>query len=311
MKAAVVYEPGAAPVCDEFPEPKVDDAHALVDLVGAGIHQVVRSRVAGRHYSSAGVWPAVPGVDAVARTADGQLVYTGFVEAPWGTMAERLAVPGQFGVPLPAGADPLAVAAGTNPGMASWLPLGMRRDQRGEAGLGTVLILGATGMSGGLAVDNAFALGAESVVARAFAGRADVLGVDRSADRVARARAAAPAAWFTVADLRRLPLAPASVDAVVSFFAMIHVPLAELPATLVGIVNRLRPGGFLSLALGTACSAFGADPPPSGVTCAPAAQVVALLETTGLGDVRGATASWSDADGWLEVVYVDAMRVRE
>ncbi|BAK34877.1 hypothetical protein MLP_18630 [Microlunatus phosphovorus NM-1] len=153
--------------------------------------------------------------------------------------------------------------------------------------------------------------GAESVVARAFAGRADVLGVDRSADRVARARAAAPAAWFTVADLRRLPLAPASVDAVVSFFAMIHVPLAELPATLVGIVNRLRPGGFLSLALGTACSAFGADPPPSGVTCAPAAQVVALLETTGLGDVRGATASWSDADGWLEVVYVDAMRVRE
>lgn len=217
MKAAVVYEPGAAPVCDGFPEPKVDDAHALVDLVGAGIHQVVRSRVAGRHYSSAGVWPAVPGVDAVARTADGQLVYTGFVEAPWGTMAERLAVPGQFGVPLPAGADPLAVAAGTNPGMASWLPLGMRRDQRGEAGLGTVLILGATGMSGGLAVDNAFALGAESVVA-----------VGRQASRLAALADRAPER-----DLRTVTL---SGESPVDTAAMVQALEGRPPSIVVDFV---------------------------------------------------------------------------
>ena len=165
MRAAVVYEAGAAPVCAEFPEPEVTKGRAAVELVGAGVHQVVRSRVAGRHYSVAGAWPAVPGVDAVARTPDGRLVYTGFVDPPWGTMAERMAVPAQFGIELPPGADPLAVAAGMNPGSASWLPLSKRHDQVGERGLGTVLVLGATGMSGSIAVDNAYALGATAVVA--------------------------------------------------------------------------------------------------------------------------------------------------
>jgi hypothetical protein len=46
----------------------------------------------------------VPGVDAVARTQDGRLVYTGLPRPPWGTMAERLVTP--FEVELPAGADP-------------------------------------------------------------------------------------------------------------------------------------------------------------------------------------------------------------
>lgn len=165
MKAAVVYEAGAAPEFADFPEPDVGEGRAAVELVGAGIHNVVRSRVAGRHYSTAGTWPAVPGVDAVARTPDGRIVYTGSVELPWGTMAERMAVPAQFGLPLPDGADPLAVAAGMNPGMASWMPLVTRRDQLAESGLGAVLVLGATGVSGGLAVENAYALGAASVVA--------------------------------------------------------------------------------------------------------------------------------------------------
>jgi len=172
MKAAVVTSAGADPVYADFDEPVLDDQHAMVELVAAGIHQVVRSRVAGRHYSTQGVWPAVPGVDAVARTADGTLVYTGFVDLPWGTMAERMAVPARFGTPLPEGADPLAVAAGMNPGMASWIPLARRRDElasRPDAGekavLGTVLVLGATGIAGSLAVDNALALGAAAVVA--------------------------------------------------------------------------------------------------------------------------------------------------
>lgn len=165
MRAAVVYEPGPAPACAEFPEPEATEGRAVVELVGAGLHQVVRSRIAGRHYSVAGTWPAVPGVDAVARTPDGRLVYTGFVNPPWGTMAERMAVPAQFGIELPTGVDPLAVAAGMNPGAASWLPLSMRHDELGERGLGTALILGATGMSGGIAVDNAYALGATRVVA--------------------------------------------------------------------------------------------------------------------------------------------------
>ncbi|MFW0790254.1 zinc-binding alcohol dehydrogenase family protein [Gordonia sp. CPCC 205333] len=164
MKAAVVSTPNATPTYSDFPEPRVDDRHIIVDLVAAGIHPIVRSRISGQHYSSDGNWPAVPGVDAVARTADGRLIYTGFVDAPWGTMAERLAVPAAFSCELPEGTDPLAVAAGCNPGLASWIPLARRADHL-DGDLGTVLILGATGMAGRIAIDNAFALGAKRVVA--------------------------------------------------------------------------------------------------------------------------------------------------
>ena len=64
--------------------------------------------------------------------------------------------------PLPHGAQPEAVAAGVNPGMASWLPLKARQAETGS--LGTVLVLGITGMSGFLAAQNARLLGAARVV---------------------------------------------------------------------------------------------------------------------------------------------------
>jgi NADPH:quinone reductase-like Zn-dependent oxidoreductase len=63
---------------------------------------------------------------------------------------------------LPAGARPEAVAAGVNPGMASWLPLKARQAEAGK--LGTVLVLGVTGMSGFLAAQNARLLGAARVI---------------------------------------------------------------------------------------------------------------------------------------------------
>jgi NADPH:quinone reductase-like Zn-dependent oxidoreductase len=59
--------------------------------------------------------------------------------------------------------DPLAVAAGMNPASSGWLPLAQHVREQGS--LGCVAVLGATGMAGGLAVQAAFALGAERVVA--------------------------------------------------------------------------------------------------------------------------------------------------
>lgn len=103
----------------------------------------------------------MPGVDAVARTEDGALVYTGFSRAPWGTMADSMAT--RFALPLPTGCDPLAVAAGMNPAMSGFMPLMDHQEERGE--LGTVLVLGATGMAGRAAVQTAFALGADAVLA--------------------------------------------------------------------------------------------------------------------------------------------------
>lgn len=161
MRAAVVKAPDTTPVCADFPDPEPRPGRAPLRLMGAGLHHVVRGMASGRHYGSDRVYPLVPGIDAVARTVDGRLVFTGFARSPWGTMAEWLVTP--FEVELPAGADPLAVAAGINPALSGWMPLVARREEAGE--LGTVLVLGATGMSGGLAVRAALSLGAKQVVA--------------------------------------------------------------------------------------------------------------------------------------------------
>ena len=77
---------------------------------------------------------------------------------PYGTFAERIASPDAMRFPLPDGASPEAVAAGINPGMASWLPLQARQAEAGK--LTTVLVLGVTGLSGFLAAQNALLLGA-------------------------------------------------------------------------------------------------------------------------------------------------------
>ena len=119
MKAAVVAAPDAIPEFGEFSEPQVDDAYELVELVAAGLHPVVRSLAAGRHYGSTRAWPLVPGVDVVARTSAGDFIYTGFVRPPHGTFAERMAAPKTMRIPLPPGADPVKVAGGLNPAFAS------------------------------------------------------------------------------------------------------------------------------------------------------------------------------------------------
>ncbi|GGP02209.1 zinc-binding alcohol dehydrogenase family protein [Nonomuraea glycinis] len=162
MRAAVVTVPDTSPVCGDFPEPTVPPGHEPLHLVGAGLHNIVRGLATGGHYSHGQLtYPLVPGIDAVARTGDGCLVYTGYARPPFGTMAERLVAP--FQAEVPAGADPLAIAAGMNPALSGWMVLTSRRKEMGA--LSTVLVLGATGISGSLAVQGALALGAERVIA--------------------------------------------------------------------------------------------------------------------------------------------------
>jgi NADPH:quinone reductase-like Zn-dependent oxidoreductase len=97
------------------------------------------------------------------------------VAAPYGTLAERMAVPGAMHLALPPGSDPVRIAGGLNPGLASWLPLTARAaDARAP---GVVMVLGTTGMAGLLAIQNALILGAERVIG---AGRAPA-GLERAA----------------------------------------------------------------------------------------------------------------------------------
>jgi NADPH:quinone reductase-like Zn-dependent oxidoreductase len=175
VKAAILHSADSVPVYGDFDEPSAAEGYQVVDLVAAGIHHNTRSVATGRHYSSSPVFPVIPGQNAVARTAGGELVFTGSGEPPSGTLAERFLSPDAMRFPLPPGAPAEAVAAGVNPGLASWLPLTAYQAQAGN--LGTVLILGVTGMSGYLAAQNARLLGATRVIG---AGRA-AAGLDRAA----------------------------------------------------------------------------------------------------------------------------------
>jgi NADPH:quinone reductase-like Zn-dependent oxidoreductase len=176
MKAAILHSADSAPVYGDFDEPVAGAGTEIVELVAAGIHQVTRSVAAGRHYGRGGIFPVIPGLNAVARRSGGELVFTSSAGAPpYGAFAEHIVSPDAMRFPLPAGARPEAVAAGVNPGMASWLPLKARQAELGR--LGTVLILGATGISGFLAVQNARLLGATRVVG---SGRSQP-GLDRAA----------------------------------------------------------------------------------------------------------------------------------
>lgn len=160
MKAAVLQQLGSAPVCAEFAEPDVQVGEQLVHVRVAAIKQLERLIASGKHYSSPKVLPIVPGIDGVGILEDGSRAYFMAQRRPFGAMAER--APASLTVPVPAGLSDAEAAAVVNPGLAGWLPLVERgRMQPGE----NVLILGATGTSGRMAVTIARHLGAGRVVA--------------------------------------------------------------------------------------------------------------------------------------------------
>jgi SAM-dependent methyltransferase len=77
-----------------------------------------------------------------------------------------------------------------------------------------------------------------------------VLGVDFSAVQLHRAHRLVPAAGLVQADMTALRLRPASVDAVVAFYSLIHVPVADQRALLPRIRGWLRPGGYFLAIVG-------------------------------------------------------------
>lgn len=161
MKAAVVNTLGQPPQFQEFAMPVPADGEALVKVHAAGLHPVVKSIASGSHYSAGGELPVVPGIDAVGTLEDGRRVYFGLVRKPWGTMAEYAATKHANCVPLPDGIDDATAAAIANPGMSAWVSQQRAGLKAGE----TVLILGATGVAGQLAIQVARLQGARRVIA--------------------------------------------------------------------------------------------------------------------------------------------------
>jgi NADPH:quinone reductase-like Zn-dependent oxidoreductase len=162
MKAAVVNGPGQKPHYTNFSEPVAKEGKELISVRASALSQLTKSRAAGAHYSSDGAFPAVAGTDGVGRTTEGQRVYFALPEAPFGALAEKSLVKAQHCIPLPDDLDDIIAAAIANPGMSAWAALMARAHfKAGE----TVLVNGATGTAGRLAVQLAKYLGAAKVIA--------------------------------------------------------------------------------------------------------------------------------------------------
>ena len=162
MKAAVLHALGAIPRFEDFPDPQPGQDEVLVHVTAASLKNIDKALASGSHYGSDGQLPTVCGVDGVGVLENGTRVFCGGARRPYGMMATLSVVPRTWCVPVPEGVDDCVAAALPNPALSSWLPLTWRAQlKRGE----TVLVLGATGVAGKLAVQIAKHLGAGRVVA--------------------------------------------------------------------------------------------------------------------------------------------------
>jgi NADPH:quinone reductase-like Zn-dependent oxidoreductase len=208
MNAAVVTSFAEPPHYQPFevPQPNTADEF-IVDVLAVGLHPRVRSGAAGAHYTSSGTLPMIPGVDAVGQRPDGTRVYFVAADDVTGTMADKALASARRSIELPDDADVAKIAAAMNPAMSSWVAL--RRRVPIEPGQ-SVLVFGATGNAGAMAVQVARRLGAGRVVGAGrdpgrldtltSAGAGDVVRLTGDVDATARALAAAAAESHIVPD---------------------------------------------------------------------------------------------------------------
>jgi NADPH:quinone reductase-like Zn-dependent oxidoreductase len=209
MHAAVVTSFDEPPHYQRFETPQPSDDHeTLVDVLAVGLHPRVRSGAAGAHYTSTGALPMIPGIDGVGRRADGTRVYFVAEDEVIGTMADKALVDVRRAIELPDHVDVAEVAAAMNPAMSAWVAL--RRRVPLAPGQ-SVLVLGATGNAGTMAVQVAKRLGAGRVV-----------GAGRDPERLAALTSAGADALVALTDDdeatgRALGAAAAEVDIVIDY----------------------------------------------------------------------------------------------
>ena len=260
MKAAVVSSFDAPPRYQEFPVPvPAGGDEMLVDVLAAGLHPRVRSQASGSHYTSTDELPLVPGIDGVGRGPDGRLRYFVLPDTTMGAMAAQTVIDTRRSIVLPDDTDPVTVAAAMNPAMSSWVALRQRVSfQAGQ----DVLVLGATGNAGQLAVQ----------VARLF-GAGQVIAAGRDASRLAGLTALGATATVPLADgADLLGKTAAEVDVVLDYLWG-EPAAAAMVAVLTQRADRSKPLTWIQIG-----SVAGATAPiPS------AALRVARLQIVGSG----------------------------
>jgi NADPH:quinone reductase len=171
MRAAWIRELGSLPEIGEAPDPARGEGEALIRVEAVPLNPIDVNVGAGRFYGGSPPLPYVPGCEGVGRVVEGETLAPGTLA--WahgagmgtrrdGALAELLSVPEDAVFSLPDGTDPVLAGALGIAGLAGWLPVAVRAPvQQGE----TVLVLGATGTVGLVAMQGARLLGAGRVVA--------------------------------------------------------------------------------------------------------------------------------------------------
>jgi NADPH:quinone reductase-like Zn-dependent oxidoreductase len=162
MKAAVLSQVGKAPRYEDFADPRAIEGEALVRVRAAALKPIDRQLASGAHYASQQSLPIVCGTDGVGHLEDGSRVFFGGSRSPFGAMAELTVVSSVRCLRLPDSVDDVTAAAVFNPGLSAYGALKWRAQiTTGES----VLVLGATGVTGKFAIQTAKLLGAGRVVA--------------------------------------------------------------------------------------------------------------------------------------------------
>lgn len=160
MKAAVVFEKGNIPQYTDFPDPEVQGNEILVSVKAASVKNLDRARAGGNHYSTDNQehQPAIIGTDGAGYLENGDKVY---FFSKKGTVAEKAAADKKMIIPIPEELDFSIAAALPNAVMGSAMALKFKAGlQQGN----TVLINGATGITGRIAVQIARLYGAGKII---------------------------------------------------------------------------------------------------------------------------------------------------
>jgi NADPH2:quinone reductase len=183
MRAAVVREIGNLPEAGEVPDPEASDGREPLEVIAAGLNPIDIAVSAGRYFGGHPELPYVPGAEGVARLSDGTLGYLhgdGLGTTRNGTFAERVLFDPAQAFPVPEGLAPELAGSLGAAGLAGFVPLAWLAPVQPDD---IVLVLGATGTAGIVAVQTARLLGAARIVA---AGR-DEAALERARERGADA----------------------------------------------------------------------------------------------------------------------------